>query len=497
AEKLFLCAMNYGDPNAMDNLVDLYMESGNLSKAEEWNKKCIMQGSRNAFFRERKIAQMLLKFNTEHSDLINWEKENNLPVENLTIQERISRKLSSEYPDLSEELEVLNDLQGIYNKSAMLRKPGTKLADGYRFDLEVLAKRKYKSVFSSRMYFAVLRFRQAMETYLKIANRSIAVLDSDSRSFIGQLAECYKLEHFVGTMPIDIHEKVREQVLQLLAESDHAIERCNNDDELAFNQDCRVCYTILNMQSDEIIDFLTECIKKYPDNTFFLEIRGCMYNFEGKRELALRDYIRVEEISENDVEILYHKAATLRLMGQNDRAIDAYKKFLSVASVDHRKVPEAYYSLATCYVAKIETDGIDPDMDSITKYYEQGLNAEKEQIPFFLPYQSTNKEILEVALRVTGRSSKVKEKPVVKPFNFLRKELIVNHRRCIKDFTGLMNMGGVRFNTSAKPSKTQSAPMSLVGLKPTYLNEIDPTSDHVLHGYVLELTLITEPLDNS
>ncbi|KAF9552832.1 hypothetical protein BGW38_009437, partial [Lunasporangiospora selenospora] len=257
--------------------------------------------------------------------------------------------------------------------------------------------------------------------------------------FIDRLAACYKLEHFVGNIPLNIREDIQKHVLQLLAQSDRIVERSNRIDELEFNQDCRICHAVLNMQSDENIDFLTECIKKYPNNTFFLEIRGCLYNFISKRDNALRDFNRIEEISKDDVDNLYHKGGTLRLMGRDNQAIDAYTKFVSVASVDHRKVPDAYYSLGVCTITK-------GNKDTMARYYEQGLKAEEKQIPFLLPYESTSKELLELALRSFKVLSKGKGKPVTKgkkaidkPVDPLRKELVVNHRRYTSDFNKLMS----------------------------------------------------------
>ncbi|KAF9117525.1 Stress-induced-phosphoprotein 1 [Mortierella sp. GBA39] len=490
AEQLFLCALNYGDPNAMDNLVNLYLASGNINKAEKWNEKSKRQGSMPARLKEKAIAQMILKSNADISDVVDWEKELNLPFENMTIRERVFRKLSYEHPDKSEVLETLNALETIRNKSDSVS-PTSITTNGYKYDLEVLGKRKHKSEFSNRMYFAVLNFMEAMAIFQSIARRSIVVVDDDSRSFIGRLAMCYKLEHFVGSMPIDIREVIRKHVLLLLSDSDRTVKLCEKIDELAFNQDCRICHAVLNMQSDENIDFLTECIKKYPNNKFFLELRGCLYNFIDKREFGLRDFNRIEEISKDDVDNLYHKAVTLKLMDRNKQATDAYTKFLSVASADHRKVPEAYYSLGVCTMANRNTD-------IIARHYEQGLNAEEKQIPFFLPYESTSKELLELMLRNIGGLSMVKENPVVKPADLFRKELIVNHRRSISEFGKIMSSDEhAKINFTAKPSKSQSAPLSWVGLKPIYLNEINPTSDHVLDGFVLELTLITVPWNNN
>ncbi|GJJ78459.1 uncharacterized protein EMPS_10818 [Entomortierella parvispora] len=500
AEKLFLCALNYGDPNAMDNLVNLYVASGNINKAEKWNEKSKKQGSKLARDREHAIAQMALKSNADIAEVIDWEKELNLPFENMTIRERIFRKLSYEHPDKPDILETMNDLENLKNKSE--RVSPTTITNGYRYDLEVLAKRKDKSEFSNRMYRAVRSFMEALDIFQSFKRRAVVVLDNDSRLFISRLAMCYKLEHFVGSMPMEIREVIRKHVLLLLSYSDRAVKNSENIDELEFNQDCRICHAVLNMQSDENINFLTECIKKYPNNKFFFEIRGCLYNFKDKNEDALRDFNRIDEISKNDVDNVYHKAATFKLMNRMNQATDAYNKFLSIASEDHRKVPETHYSLGVCSMMSRNKDTI-AQQDTIAQHYERGLKAEEKQIPFLLPYESTSKEMLELMLRTLGGRSKGKQnpvfkKPVVKLVDPFRKDLIVSHRRGINDFSKIMSsQGDFQVNFTAKPSKSQSVPLSLVGLKPIYLSDIDPTADHVLDGFVLELTLITAPFNNN
>ncbi|KAF9900955.1 hypothetical protein EC991_006703 [Linnemannia zychae] len=502
AEQLFLCALNYGDPNAMDNLVDLYITSGNFNKAEKWNENSKKQGSKLAHQREKPIAQMILQNNAEILDIVDWEAELNLPFENMTIPERVLRKFSYEHPDQSEYMEMLDDLESLRIKSS--HPSPFKFSSSYKYDLEVLAKRKDKSEFSKRMYFAVLNFKEAMGIFYCIPQQSTVVLDDYSRSFIGRLAMCYKLQHFVGSMPFDTLLVVRKFVLLLMSYSDHAVKDCENIDELAFNEDCRICHTILNLDSDENIDFLTECIKKYPNNTFFLGMRGCLYSFIEKYDDALRDFNRVDEISKDDVDNLYIKAATLKLMGRCKQATDAYTEFLSVASPDHRKVPETHYSMGICSLTNGKKDNIsrhaekELNINNISRHYEKGLNAEKNQIPFFLPYKSTSKEMLELVLRNLGMLSKDQENPVIKLADPFRKELIVNHRRGISEFGKILSRNkDIKINITAEPPRSQSAPLSWVGLKPIYLNEIDPTSDHVLDGFVLELTLITVPYNNS
>ncbi|KAG0077355.1 hypothetical protein BGZ90_007310, partial [Linnemannia elongata] len=128
--------------------INLYLASGNINKAEKWNEKSKKQGSKLARLKEKAIAQMALESNANISDVIDWEKELNLPFENMTIRERVFRKLSYEHPDKSEVFEALNDLESIRNKSESVSP--TKITNGYKYDLEVLAKRKDKSEFSNR-----------------------------------------------------------------------------------------------------------------------------------------------------------------------------------------------------------------------------------------------------------------------------------------------------------------------------------------------------------
>ena len=81
-----------------------------------------------------------------------------------------------------------------------------------------------------------------------------------------------------------------------------------------------------------------------------------------------------------------HAPGLLRHIGRDmDEAIKGYQTFLRVAPTDRRKVPEAYYEMAICYF-----NGYPPDVviDSVKKLYKEGKEAEKLQLPCFLPYKA-------------------------------------------------------------------------------------------------------------
>jgi len=77
-----------------------------------------------------------------------------------------------------------------------------------------------------------------------------------------------------------------------------------------------------------------------------------------------------------------------------------------------------------------------------------------------------------------------------------RKQLLVSHRQNINNFNRVFREPGHIINFTAKPSKVQNNPLSLVGLRLVYLNDMDTTKDHVLNGYVLELTIISTLFDD-
>lgn len=96
------------------------------------------------------------------------------------------------------------------------------------------------------------------------------------------------------------------------------------------DEDVRVCYATLNMNSyEKVVQFLIP--------------------FQHRMENSLYDFNSGLRIEPNNVELLYSKAVALRELNRDiNETIAAYETFLSVAPKDHRKVSEAYYAMGIC-----------------------------------------------------------------------------------------------------------------------------------------------------
>ncbi|CAF1291030.1 unnamed protein product [Rotaria sordida] len=204
-------------------------------------------------------------------------------------------------------------------------------------------------------------------------------------------------------------------------------------------------------------------------------------------------------LSKNDPQMakIWHDRASvaLRLLDKDmNEAIEAYRAFLTIAPKDHRKVPESYYAMANCY---FELHQRDISTDIVKKVYEQGEEAEKVQLPCFLPYDSNNKTELKFMF---DRKSPPNVN-VVAPLLDRKSRLLDPHRiRVIKQHrqwqAALLEARNDSMYTfmsgSHEPRAQQQAVKSLIGLKPISLREIDPTKDHVYNGYVLSVTIIED-----
>ncbi|CAF1690712.1 unnamed protein product, partial [Adineta ricciae] len=153
------------------------------------------------------------------------------------------------------------------------------------------------------------------------------------------------------------------------------------------------------MDSLESIDqFLVRCKQKYPKSTFILELSSAIYGWLKQYDASLYDSNTGLELDPSNCEILYHKAVALRLLGKDMKeAIQAYQAFLLAAPNDHRKVPESYYAMASCH---LDPSAQNDRIDIIKKLYGQGEEAEKLQLPCFLPYKSNSKLLIKNMLNM-------------------------------------------------------------------------------------------------
>ena len=206
-----------------------------------------------------------------------------------------------------------------------------------------------------------------------------------------ELSQCFRTEHIVAQIPgVKIHQKIDAIVDRVL----QCCSRGINTTTSQLDENARICRATLQMDSHEsIIPFLDACKQKYSKTLYFFELSASVNGFLERYEISLYNSNVGLIIDPNCCELLYYKAAVLRLIGKDmDRAIEAYRTFLEVAPKDHRRVPESYYAMANCYLNR---HGL---MDSVKKTYKQGEEAEKVQLSCFLPWDSSSKTLLKSVL---------------------------------------------------------------------------------------------------
>jgi tetratricopeptide (TPR) repeat protein len=269
-----------------------------------------------------------------------------------------------------------------------------------------------------KMCDAPQHFAQALE----VIKQTETLTENEENIFVHELSLCYRIEHIVVQIQgIEIRRETDEVV-------DRVLHRCGMDDKSVsvvsqLDEDVRICYAVLHLDSQrQIAHFLGPCKQKYPKSIYFLELSAMVNVCLGQCKTALYDTNTRLELDPNYHELLYYKAVALRLIGRDmSETITAYRPFLAAAPKDHRKAPESYYAMASCYFEHKKHEGT---TDNIKKTYEQGVEAKKLQLPCFLPDESNIKTLIKDMLDVKSLLSPEPSTPVIS--NKLR--LINPHR---------------------------------------------------------------------
>jgi tetratricopeptide (TPR) repeat protein len=243
-----------------------------------------------------------------------------------------------------------------------------------------------------------------------------------------------------------------------------------------------------------ILQFLEPCKQKYPRSVYFFDLSAHLNHSLNNHEASLYDINTGLGLDSNHCELLYQKAMLLTILNEDiDKIIEAYQAFLAVAPKDHPEVPESYYAMAMCYLVH---DRSTVPVDIAKNTYEQGIEAEKLQLPCFPPYQSKSKIVVK---RIIDKecSTKVESMPAdnhkLRLTNPRRIEIIKRHRQWAVAMSQIKgNSKDTLIRATLPPRVKQQAAKSLVGLKSISLKEMNPTKDHVYNGYVLSLTIIEE-----
>jgi TPR repeat protein/uncharacterized coiled-coil DUF342 family protein len=461
AKQLFEVSAGEGDSHAMLNLALLLFHKNDFQMAKIWYDRACEEGNIVAQADRDKFERGL----QERQQFVNGSSSNTLQVMNKLINVRDSLKTSTTASSLS----------------------GRSYINDYYMLLEHANR---GSITARKMCDALEHFTQA----LSILIETNTLTENEENMFVHELSQCYRLEHIVAQIPgIEMRQKIEKLV-------DHVLHRCSTESNTAVSQldeDTRICYASLHLDSPkEMVPFLSSCKQKYPKSVYFFELSAAINGWLEQYEATLYDANLGLEIDPNYHQLLYDKAGALRLIGNDmDEAVEAYGAFLAAAPKDHRKVPDSYYTMASCFFFAHKTH---PDITEIVKkMYEQGEEAENIQLPCFLPYESNSKTLLKQVLDAT---SLVNVKPPAAAINDKshltnshRIEVILEHRKWQRTLLQARdNPVDAVMHTTDQPRVQQRTAKSLIGLKPITLREMNPTMDHVYDGYVLSATIIEE-----
>ena len=455
AERLFLLSHKLNNKHCIDNLVSLYLLKNDPDRALVWHERSIQNKSSYAMSRDKHI------------------REN---IEQLSQKNKILGVLGNEN---KEQLEYFLDaLQRINNYKPTYSISSDKRAN---FDLEILREYSIKksSLTASKIIMATYYYHSAI---LLLENENFKVND-----FIELMHEAYITEPLACRLPIELFEKVVD-ILEKAIQKD-----MNNKSDL--DKYARYCY--MNIKPN--IHFVSKSIEKYPENNIFRSHRGCLYCFEENWNKAIKDFDHVYKSDPEFVENLYYRAPCLRYInGREQDSIEAYRKFLTKAAPDHRKIPECYYSLGLLEMTKKPLKE-----ENVVQFYNKGLESEKDQLPCFLPYKSNMKPLLESSLNlilkndckksIESSKSKSEESTLRDDIkkDFRRINLIIDFRKYCFEFKKLLSDSNDHtfFNT-LKPAKEQLISNSLIGLKKILFKDMDFTKDHIVKDHVLTVTNI-------
>jgi TPR repeat protein len=459
AEELYELSSRRKDPNAMLNLAELLLDKNDFKMSQIWHDRACDAGNIQA------------QSNRHHFQL------------RLNIQKQYLRY----HP--SNSVQMMNKYKNFYSSDVV--KPIQKHShDSRAYNLDELNEYAERgSITAKIMYNALKHFTQASD----ILKQSEILTKEQERRFVHELAQCYRTEYNVAQVStVEIREKADKIV-------DRLLEDCTTKTDAIpsqLDEDVRTCYATLHRESEElIVQFLEPCKQKYPKSIYFFQLSATLNSLLSHYEVALYDINAGLEIDPKSYILLYQKAVILNFFNlEPNELIEAHQAFLAIAPKDHPHVPTMYYSMTIYYLLNYK-DNV--QMDMIKTIYELGQESEKIQLPYFLPYKSSVRDILKNTFGISTPRNDEKfplDNRKKRLTNQHRIEIIKKHREWIVPILDTTNNSDLcHISTTVKPRVKQYTAKSLIGLKAISIREMNPTKDHVYSGYVLTVTIIGEP----
>ena len=463
AEKLFLFAHSKGDSKASANLVPLYLTNQDPERALLWHERSLETNSIFSKSMDNEIRSMIdyLIKEFDKSEIPKWEQKYGLSSTNLNQIERRHR-----FMEQMTGSNIFSRLEAMENRNSK---------ETPSIDFKVATEFAKKGSQTAKICI------KALENYCK----ALHVMEKDDDQFVRFLSQAYQIEPLGVKIPVHLKSQINAIINRVLNKTKGQV--CK------LNEDVRICYIFLKEFNEMglTVKFITDSLQIYPKCRAMIETRGSYFNLLDKFSQGLADFNEALKLEPENYRLIYLKAATLRLLQKNSEAIEIYKEFLKKAPVCERKVIDGYYDIGCCYFC-LKQD------DQAELYYFKGLEAEKDQLPFFLPYESTSKELLAVVQQAKDQipnpemKPKSKEIPERKPTQLdpFRFRIILCHRNYINIIWKGSNLSPswkIHYECHVPPKKQKLPP--LTGLKPLYLREIDKSKDYLLKG-ILTVTNI-------
>ncbi|CAF0829268.1 unnamed protein product [Rotaria sordida] len=492
AAHYFQRAIDHGLPDSANNLGLMYHDGlgvdKDLAKAEQLFQLAAKNGNSGSMLSLAKVLldrndlQMSKIWFDRACDAGNIQAQSNRSTFEKILEEK-QKFIGSSSPNILKVMDEITNIIDFMN----VNPTSCESFDQTIYDYNILndyANRGSKT--ARKLCNALEHFQQAF----KILMESDSLTEEQENTFVHELSQCYRIEQIVAQYS---GMEIRQKIVKIV---EGVLYRCKTQSihiNSQLDEDARNCYATLHLDSYELIlKFLDLCKQNYPKSARFFELSASANGFLKRFEAALYETNQGLEIDPNNDELLYFKAVALRLMDHHrNEAIEAYQKFLEVAPNDHRYIPESFYEMATCYLKH----NMSLDEENIIKnLYRQGEEAEKLQLPCFLPYKSTSKTLLKFRLyneSLPNTKTIPDNNPKLRLTDPHRVEVITHHREWESQLSkAKSNENTFIIPKTHQPSVKQPTVKSLIGLKPITLREMNPAKNHVYNGYVLSVTII-------
>jgi TPR repeat protein len=233
--------------------------------------------------------------------------------------------------------------------------------------------------------------------------------------------------------------------------------------------------------SHEWIALSDHALKLFPNDAGLVYMYGTALCFQEERVKGEAVFARGVKLFPKDLEFRYGWAGALRFVEKDAEAKQQYFEYLKLAPADHRMRPHALYHLA---LLTHKSDAV-----ACQLYVKQGQEAEKLQLPPFLPCKSPPK----VSLQALGliRSEEVDDfKPGVR-----RSRIIRRVRKDNREWTDLAeSKGSCVYASHGRAQPASSGPIHWEALEQIVLLDFVPMEDKVHEGCFMELTVINHPV---